>query len=97
MVITLFEIVILILIHHNIIIPSDAKKSKSHATGAGAESEAAAYGTYASDGGQKLVYRVRKAGAYGSYTIVTEHTDTVKSREELLQLRSKKKSDRHCS
>ena len=31
-----------------------------------------AFGTYASAGGQKLVYRVKKAGAFGGYKIVEE-------------------------
>ena len=31
-----------------------------------------AFGTYASAGGDKLVYRVKKTGAFGGYKIVTE-------------------------
>lgn len=59
-------------------------------------SEEAAFGTYASAGGSRFTYRVKKAGAHGGYTIVTENTDKVLSREELLDLRTKKKADRHC-
>lgn len=31
-----------------------------------------AFGTYASGGGKKLTYRVKKAGTYGGYKIITE-------------------------
>ena len=55
-----------------------------------------AYGTYASAGGEKAVYRVKKPGAHGGYTIVTDAQSKSLSREELLTLRSKKKADRHC-
>ena len=34
--------------------------------------EIAAFGTYASGGGQKFVYRVKKPGAFGGYKIVSE-------------------------
>jgi len=54
-----------------------------------------AFGTYASNGGEKFVYRVKKVGAYGGYKIVTESTQSTKSREELLDMRKKKKSDRY--
>lgn len=57
-----------------------------------------AFGTYASAGGEKIVYRVKKPGAHGGYTIITENNksgDTL-SREDLLNIRSKKKADRHC-
>jgi hypothetical protein len=61
------------------------------------DSEVAAFGTYASQGGTKFAYRVKKAGAAGSYAIVTEDLkDCNKSREDLLAMRCKKKSDRHC-
>jgi len=59
------------------------------------DEEALAYGTYGSKGGQELVYRVRKDGAFGGYKIVKENTDNA-SREHLLEQRSKKKSDRFC-
>jgi hypothetical protein len=48
-------------------------------------------------GGTKAVFRVRKKGAHGSYRIVTEDVKSNTSREDLLFMRSKKKSDRHCS
>eukprot|EP01034_Spumella_vulgaris_P028517 gene28517-35388_t len=38
-----------------------------------------AFGTYASAGGEKFVYRVKKKSAFGGYTVVTESTDTNKS------------------
>ena len=71
---------------------SGNKKSKI----ASKDSEEAAFGTYAGDGGTKFVYRVRKEGASGAYKIVTESTNKVVSREDLLTMRSKKKADRHC-
>ncbi len=57
--------------------------------------EESAFGTYASAGGEKITYRV-KHGL--SYKIVTEGVSDNKpiSREELLNIRSKKKADRHC-
>ena len=63
--------------------------------------EESAFGTYASSGGEKIVYRVKKPGAHGGYTIVTETNSSsnsggLKSREDLLNIRSKKKADRHC-
>lgn len=58
--------------------------------------EEEAYGTYASQGGQKLTYRVKKPGSFGGYKIVTEDTGGALSREELLNQRSKKKADRLC-
>mmetsp|Transcript_18224 Transcript_18224/g.30563 ORF Transcript_18224/g.30563 Transcript_18224/m.30563 type:complete len:219 (-) Transcript_18224:2369-3025(-) len=65
--------------------------SKRHRT------EEEAFGTYASQGGQQIVYREKKkGGAYGGYKIVTQKSGKQLSREDLLQLRSKKKSDRHC-
>lgn len=63
--------------------------SKKHKT------EEAAFGTYASAGGEKFVYRVKKKSAFGGYTVVTEDVaGGGKSREELLDMRKKKKSDR---
>lgn len=58
--------------------------------------EEAAFGTYASAGGEKFVYRMKKKSAYGGYTVVTESSGGTKSREELLDMRKKKKSDRFC-
>lgn len=48
-------------------------------------------------GGTKAVYRVRKEGPHGGYKMISEDTNTNASREDLLFMRSKKKSDRHCS
>lgn len=53
-----------------------------------------AFGTYASKGGEQFVYRVKKEGAFGGYKIITESTQSTLSREELLDMRKKKKSDR---
>ena len=53
-------------------------------------------GTYASKGGHKVVYRVKKPGTYGGYEIITADSGKELSREELLEIRSKKKSDRMC-
>lgn len=58
--------------------------------------EESAFGTYASAGGEKVVYRVKKPGAHGGYTIVTANSNKTLSREDLLNVRSKKKADRHC-
>jgi len=60
------------------------------------DAEAEAFGTYASDGGQRFTYRERKPGAYGGYRIVNESTGTRLSREALLDKRAKKKADRFC-
>jgi hypothetical protein len=60
------------------------------------DAEEAAFGTYASSGGTKLVYREKIAGAAGTYRIVEKTLKNAVSRESLLQMRSKKKSDRHC-
>eukprot|EP01038_Epipyxis_sp_PR26KG_P016371 gene16371-22316_t len=58
--------------------------------------EVDAFGTYASEGGQKFVYRVKKGGSggFGGYKVITETTDRQLSREELLDKRLSKKSDR---
>lgn len=53
-----------------------------------------AFGTYA--GSKTFTYRARKGTAYGGYTIITEKLDHEMSREELLDLRCKKKHDRHA-
>ena len=58
--------------------------------------EDSANGTYASNGGEKFVYRVKKTGSFGGYKIVTETTTAKTDREALLDMRSKKKSDRFC-
>lgn len=56
----------------------------------------AGVGTYASAGGSTFTYRVRKEGAAGGYKIVTESTGGSVSKSELLDMRAKKKGDRHC-
>ncbi|KAJ0406876.1 hypothetical protein ATCC90586_002906 [Pythium insidiosum] len=68
------------------------KKSKRQAD------EAAAFGTYAggTEAGTTYTYRVKKSGTYGGYSIVTERAEASRSREDLLDMRSKKKGDRHC-
>uniref|UniRef100_M4BTL8 Uncharacterized protein n=1 Tax=Hyaloperonospora arabidopsidis (strain Emoy2) TaxID=559515 RepID=M4BTL8_HYAAE len=60
--------------------------------------EETAFGTYAggTEKGGQLTYRVKKSGAYGGYAIVKEDTNEERSREDLLDIRAKKKGDRHC-
>jgi hypothetical protein len=61
--------------------------------------EDGAVGDYAGGGGKTLVYRTRKKGAVGGsngWHIVTEQLTEAKTRTELLEMRSKYKSDRHC-
>mmetsp|Transcript_27947 Transcript_27947/g.83757 ORF Transcript_27947/g.83757 Transcript_27947/m.83757 type:complete len:216 (-) Transcript_27947:30-677(-) len=61
--------------------------------------EDGAVGDYAGGGGTTLVYRTRKKGAVGGsngWHIVTEQLSEAKTRTELLEMRSKYKSDRHC-
>lgn len=53
-----------------------------------------AFGTYGSS--SKVVYRVKKGGAYGGYKIVTEDAEGDLSRTELLEKRMQFKSDRHA-
>ena len=60
------------------------------------DAEEQAFGTYASAGGNRLVYREKLPGAAGTYRIVEKQMKGSVSREQLLSLRSKKKSDRHC-
>ncbi|OQR93173.1 Niemann-Pick C1 protein [Thraustotheca clavata] len=63
------------------------------------EEEAFAFGTYAggTTAGTQYTYRVKKSGIYGGYAIMKETADSNRSREELLDIRSKKKGDRHCN
>ena len=59
-----------------------------------------AVGDYAGSGGTTLVYRRKKEGNVGGsngYHIVTERLTEEKTRSELLEMRSKYKSDRHCA
>jgi hypothetical protein len=60
------------------------------------KAEEDAFGTYASQGGSKFTYRVKKDGAFGGYKIMSESLSNTTSREDLLNMRSKKKSDRFC-
>uniref|UniRef100_K3WD82 Uncharacterized protein n=1 Tax=Globisporangium ultimum (strain ATCC 200006 / CBS 805.95 / DAOM BR144) TaxID=431595 RepID=K3WD82_GLOUD len=71
----------------------EKKKKSKHAA-----DEAIAFGTYAggTEAGSQYTYRVKKSGAYGGYAIVKEDASVNRSREDLLDLRSKKKGDRHC-
>mmetsp|Transcript_8491 Transcript_8491/g.10197 ORF Transcript_8491/g.10197 Transcript_8491/m.10197 type:complete len:118 (+) Transcript_8491:533-886(+) len=63
------------------------------------ESEKLAYGTYATTG-NTITYRARKGGtnASGGYHIVTQQLKPGEklTREQLLDLRCKKKGDRNC-
>ena len=71
----------------------EAKRTKSLAD------EKQAFGTYTSKGGESFTYRTKKKGAYGSYHVVTETLGSGASsltREDLLQKRCAKKSDRFC-
>ena len=76
---------------------NDAEEKKNRDKKRKQEQEDQAFGTYASRNGMTVTYRTRKSGAYGSWKIVTEKADRALSREELLTIRSKKKSDRHCN
>ncbi|KAG1711608.1 hypothetical protein DVH05_008856 [Phytophthora capsici] len=60
--------------------------------------EKTAFGTYAggTEKGGQYTYRVKKSGAYGGYAIVKEDANVERSREDLLDIRAKKKGDRHC-
>lgn len=58
------------------------------------EDERVAFGTYA-HGKKELVYR-EKSSTGTSYVIRREQMDREMTREELLVLRSKKKSDKYC-
>nr|CCA22318.1 conserved unknown protein putative [Albugo laibachii Nc14] len=57
-----------------------------------------AFGTYAggTEMGTELTYRVKKSGVYGGYQLIREKASAVRTREELLDFREKKKGDRHC-
>ncbi|KAE9002053.1 hypothetical protein PR003_g11540 [Phytophthora rubi] len=69
--------------------------------------EQTAFGTYAggTEKGRLITYRVvtrhrgtrvKKSGAYRGYAIVKEDANVERSREDLLDIRAKKKGDRHC-
>lgn len=79
--------------------PKEAKSTKASGGDDAARAvsnEDKSNGTYASEGGEKFVYRVKKTGSFGGYKIVTENTTAKTDREVLLDMRSKKKSDRFC-
>ena len=63
------------------------------------ELEDSAFGTYASKGGKEIVFQEKKSGSFGSYVtkVIKESANGSKSREELLDYRSKRKSDKYCS
>lgn len=69
----------------------EAKQARERATREAVEEEAKASGTGTS---QELVYRERTA--HGSYRIRRKQLDSELSREELLNMRAKKTSDKYC-
>jgi hypothetical protein len=75
----------------------EAQKKRQRDEQRQSEQENQAFGTYASKGGMTVTYRTRQSGAYGTWRVITEKAERPLSREELLELRSKKKSDRHCN
>ena len=46
--------------------------------------------------GTEFTYKVRKQSAYGGYKTITKKTKKPLSREQLLNMRVKNKSDRYC-
>ncbi len=52
--------------------PRDPNAAQTAPKSSSAFSEEAAFGTYASNGGEKFTYRVKKEGAFGGYKIITE-------------------------
>jgi len=80
--------------------PVDLKEEKRKKKRKKLDEQKAAFGTYANMTGSgrnmSFTYRVKKAGLGMSYDIITETTGKL-SREQLLNKRSKKKSDRMCS
>ncbi len=55
-----------------------------------------AFHTYSSQGGKVMRYRVKSKTAFGSYKVVEQAISQPMSRSELLNKRSKHKSDRMC-
>jgi len=55
-----------------------------------------AFHTYSSEGGKVMRYRVKSKTAIGSYKVVQQEISAPMSRSELLNKRSKHKSDRMC-
>ena len=74
----------------------EEKNRKEMAVEKQRKTEQEAFGTYASIGGENFTYRVKKEGAFGGYKIVTEKLNEKTTRESLLDMRAKKKSDRFC-
>ena len=61
------------------------------------DAEKSAFGALAGKGGTEFTYREKKAGVHGGYRTVTTALDSSRSREQLLDMRSKKKSDKFCN
>lgn len=55
-----------------------------------------AFHTYSSEGGKVMRYRVKSKTAFGSYKVVQQDISKPMSRSDLLNQRSKHKSDRMC-
>lgn len=70
---------------------SKAEDSKRRKT----QEEDSAFGTYAGEGGKRLVYRERTPA--GNYRIIERTVDEAMSREQMLDMRATKKADRHCN
>lgn len=64
-------------------------------TGRIEQEEDSAFGTYAGEGGKRLVYRERTPA--GNYRIIERTVDEAMSREQMLDMRATKKADRHCN
>ncbi|KAK8814579.1 hypothetical protein AV274_4975 [Blastocystis sp. ATCC 50177/Nand II] len=58
--------------------------------------ENAAFGIYQGAGGTEFTYKTRLNSAYGGWKTITKKTKRVLTREEMLDMRVKNKSDRHC-
>ena len=46
--------------------------------------------------GTEFTYKTRLSSAYGGWKTITKKTKRVLTREEMLDMRIKNKSDRHC-
>lgn len=60
------------------------------------QEEQAAFGKYAGEGGTKLTYLAKKEGVHKGYKMVTETVAKPLTREEMLDMRAKHKSDKFC-
>ncbi|CAM9610952.1 unnamed protein product [Ascophyllum nodosum] len=72
-----------------------AEAKKEEAKRQKTQEEDSAFGTYAGAAGKRLVYRERTP--QGNYRIIERTVDEVMTREQMLDMRSKKKADRHCN